>query len=146
MPRHAKLTKIRRDRSMLAGIKKHSARLDEGPWPPHLPSPSALAARFQAHLDSLDTVSAKEAAWRMAIRKEERLEEEMKDLASRTRLVLIALYGPDSPALIDFGIKRKKPIKIGAEKMLRTIEKRNATRKARHTMGKRQRKAIKGSR
>ena len=59
---------------MLVGLKKHSPRLSEVSWPTDLQSQAAVAARFQAHLDALAEVAAKEAAWRMAVLEEGRLE------------------------------------------------------------------------
>ena len=62
------------------------------------------------------------------------------------RLYLIGVFG-ESPAMLgDFGLKPRKKAKMSAEKMLRTVEKRNATRKARGTMGRRQKKALKRAR
>ena len=58
---------------------------------------------------------------------------------------LISAFGGQDNALFDFGLKPRKKAKISAQKMLLTVAKRNATRKARKTMGKRQKKAIKGA-
>src|SRR5450432_1667137 len=142
MPRHAKSTKVRRDRSMVAGIEKHSRELSPLNWGGAVKSLPAVAARFQAHLDALDEVAAREAAWRTALAREERLENEIKKLLKRVGLFLLSVYGDDSQTLRDFGIAPRKQPKMSVEKMLVTIAKRNATRKARHTMGSKQRKAI----
>jgi hypothetical protein len=146
MPRHAKSTKVVRDRSMLAGLKKHSELLSRAIVGGILKSPAAVAARFQAHLEALDEVAAKHAAWRAALSHEERLEKELKKLMKTVGLQLTSVYGDDSPTLRDFGLAPRKNVKISAEKMVVTVAKRNATRKARHTMGKKQKKAIKGTR
>jgi hypothetical protein len=146
MPRHAKSTKVVRDKSMLAGLKKHSELLSRMIQGGILKAPPVVAARFQAHLDALDEVVAKQAAWRQALGNEESLEKEIKELMKPLGQLLTSVYGADSPTLRDFGIAPRKRVKIGAEKMLLTVAKRNATRKARHTMGKKQKKAIKGAR
>ena len=146
MPRHAKSTKVARDRCMLAGLKKHSELLTRAVVGGVLKSPPAVAARFQAHLDALDEVAAKQAAWREAVGNEERLEKEIKELMGPLGLCLSVVYGAASPTLRDFGLSPRKSAKISAEKMVQTVAKRNETRKARHTMGKKQKKAIKGTR
>jgi hypothetical protein len=146
MPRHAKSTKVVRDRSMLAGLKKHSDLLNRAIVGGILKSPAAVAARFQAHLDALDDVAAKQTAWREALSNEERLEKEIKEVMRTLDLQLTGVYGADSPTLRDFGIAPRKNVKISVEKMVQTVAKRNATRKTRHTMGKKQKKAIKGTR
>ena len=130
---------------MVAGLRKHSPELGAmaGPITKSLP---AIVARFEAHLEAMNEVKATEAAWREALLEEERLEDEIKKLMSRVGPYLIVVYGEASQTLRDFGIAPRRKGKLSAEKMLVTIAKRNATRKARHTMGKKQRKAIKGSR
>ncbi len=145
MPRHAKSTKVLRGRSMVAGLKEHAAELPNIAWGPGLRSVHEIAARFQAHLDALDEVAAREALWRAAVVKEARLEKELKKLLQRLTLFLQAVYGDESGRLRDFGLKPRKKAKISAQKMMFTIAKRNATRKARGTMGKKQKKAIKGA-
>jgi hypothetical protein len=146
MPRHAKSTKLVRNRSMLAGLKKHSELLSRMIHGGILKSPPAVAARFQAHLDALDEVATKQAAWRAALGNEESLEKEIKKLMKPLGQLLASVYGAASPTLRDFGLAPRKSVKISAEKMVQTVAKRNATRNARHTMGKKQKKAIKGTR
>jgi hypothetical protein len=142
MPRHAKSTKVQRARGMIAGLKKHAERLVN----PRLESLETIASRYQAHLDALDKVAAAHAAWMQAVRDEVRLETELKKLTERLRRYLQGIFGDHSAALLDFGLKPRKKAYISAEKMLRTVEKRNATRKARGTMGKRQKKALRRAR
>ncbi len=139
MPRHAKSTKVLRNRGMIAGLQKHASTLKaQG-----VGSPAAFGARFQAQLDALDRIAAAHAALRDALADEERLETEIRKLAARVTDFVLATFGETSVVLYDFGLKPRKKAKISAAKMLRTVEKRNATRKARGTMGKRQRKALK---
>jgi hypothetical protein len=145
MPRHPKSTKVLRGRSMIAGLKKHAPELPNMAWGPGLRSVHEIAARFQAHLHALDAVAASEVAWREALGKEAGLEKEIKSLLRRVALFLRGVYGEASATLRDFGLAPRKKAKISAEKMSLTVAKRNATRKARRTMGKRQKRAIKGA-
>jgi hypothetical protein len=139
MPRHAKLTKVQRNRGLIAGLKKHAA-VFEGQG---IGSASALVARFQAQLDALDAVAAKHAAWQQALAEEQHLEAEIRKLTRRvTNLVLAAFGEKDVQRLNDFGLKPRTRAKMSAEKMRLTVEKRNATRKARGAMSKRQKKAL----
>ncbi len=142
MPRHAKLTKVQRNRGMIAGLKKHAALFQaQG-----IGSPSSLAARFQAQLDALDGVAARYAAWQQALAEEEHLEAEIRKLTARVTSAVLAAFGEQSAQLYDFGIKPRKKATMSAEKMRLTVEKRNATRKARGTMGKRQKRALRRGR
>jgi hypothetical protein len=61
------------------------------------------------------------------------------------RRMLESFYGPENAALADFGLTpRKKPVRTVAVKQAAQV-KGKATRLARHTMGSKQKKAIKGS-
>jgi hypothetical protein len=131
---------------MIAGLKKHASSLGVLANAPEFESSAAVASRFQAHLDALDKVAATHAAWLRAIRDETRLEGEVKKLLLPLRMLLSGVFGDDPAILHDFGLKPRKKAKISAEKMLRTVEKRNATRRARGTMGKRQKKALRRAR
>jgi hypothetical protein len=146
MPRHAKSTKVERDRGMLAGLKKHASRLDSFAHAPGLESADAVASRFQAHIDALDRVAATHAAWLQAVRDEESMEPEIKKLTERLRLYLSGVFAGSAAFLGDFGLKPRKKARMSVEKMRLTVEKRNATRKARGTMGKRQKKALRRGR
>lgn len=145
MPRHAKSTKTQRDERMVAGLMKHRQELGTVERPVGLESVEAVVARYQAHLDALRRVDATAASWRTAVSQEEVVEAQIKKLTRRVKNLLCATYGEESPTLLDFGIAPRRRAKIGVEKMRLTVAKRNATRKARHTMGKKQKKAIKGS-
>jgi hypothetical protein len=145
MPRHAKSTKDHRDVSMIAGLKKHAHELAGSLERSQLRSPDAVAARYQAHLDAMARVNTAYAAWRTAVLAEQRLEVEIKALHNWMTVYLMGTFGDQVAALFDFGLKPRKKARIGAAKMLVTVAKRNATRKARKTMGKRQKKAIKGA-
>jgi hypothetical protein len=144
MPRHAKSTKTQRDERMVAGLMKHRQELAIIERHAGLESVEAVVARYQAHLDALQRVDATAAVWRTAVSQEENVEAQIKKLTRRMKNLLCGTYGEQSPTLLDFGIAPRKRAKIGVEKMRVTVEKRNATRKARHTMGKKQKKAVKG--
>jgi hypothetical protein len=145
MPRHAKSTKDHRDRRMVVGLTKHARELTGFTLSRDLQSAEAVAARYQAHLDAMERVGVAYAAWRTAVQAEQRLEVEVKALHNRLAPYLISAFAGQDAALFDFGLKPRKKAKIGTQKMLLTVAKRNATRKARKTMGKRQKKAIKGA-
>jgi hypothetical protein len=144
MPRHAKSTKYARDTRMMEGLIKHAALLNFGP-PGLVESPLALAARFREHLDAMRAVERREAAWRDALRREAKIEAGIKDLMARLARLLSGVLGVDAPVLRDFGLKPATKPKVSVETKRRAVEKRAATRRLRGTMGRRQRKKVKGS-
>jgi hypothetical protein len=143
MPRHAKATKRARDTGMIRGLRKYGSNLVNLDLGAGLDSANAVAARFQAHLDAMTAVAAAEIAWRIALEQEAALEAEMKALVERARLALSAHFGPRSARLAEFGLRPGAPAKVSAAVKAAAVEKRRATRKARRTLGPKQRKAIK---
>jgi hypothetical protein len=74
-----------------------------------------------------------------------RQQTKMKPRYEQMKRLLKLVYGPSSPALVPYGIKPRKPPKPKSAKTLVSAqEKAAATREARHTVGPKQRKKIKG--
>lgn len=144
MPRHAKSTKIERDKSMIAGLKKRARELSSIEAFPFLQSVDTVVARLQAHLTSLAAVQTQRIQWLVAVREERRLEAETKTLLVRVKPFLMSVYGEGSATLLEFGLKPLKKPKISVETKRIAVEKRRETRKLRGTMGKKQRRALKG--
>jgi hypothetical protein len=63
---------------------------------------------------------------------------------SATTAYVKAAYGNSPDVLADFGIQTKARVPLTVDAKLTAAAKRAATRAARHTMGKRQKNAIKG--
>ena len=143
MPRHAKSTKYNRDTEMIEGLRKHRKRL-RGSLPPEWLSVDDLIERFQEHLDAMAEASDKEIEWRVALEREAKLEAGIKELMVRVTLLVQSSFGAGAATLREFGVKpfvRRKP-SMATLKL--AIEKRLATRALRRTMGRRQKRKLKG--
>jgi hypothetical protein len=136
----------RSNNKVINGIEKHVT----GPQPVTIGgnpyTPDQLKAVFQADIDATNAADAARAQWSDALLKARAA----RLLAAQTRASLkayiVGLHGPDAVAVVDdFGFTTRsagqKSVKVKAE----AIEKSAATRKARHTMGSQQRKAVKGT-
>ena len=144
MPEHAKHTKYDRDTGMISGMRKQASKLSELNVGRGLTTVDAVIARYQAHLDAMADVSQKEIAWRLAVERERGLEAEIKALHPRVQSLLRSTYGDRSGELRQFGLKPGKKAQVAVAVKASAVEKRRETRKARRTMGKKQRKQIKG--
>ena len=145
VPKRGKLTKQTRARKMIAGIRKHAAAIDAQRIGPGRLGAAALVARFEAHLECIDDIAKYDALKSDAVAREAKLEVEMLALWHLVRYFAASYFGEESVQLRDFGLKeRKKPVISSATKAL-AVAKRRATRAVRRTMGKRQRRKIKGS-
>jgi hypothetical protein len=132
-------------RTMIAGILAHFSTVKELTFGGASHAPPAVAQTFQDLLD-LDAafVTAKTKAHDALVAKR------AKVLAVRVLLKqltqwLLATY-TDASFLADFGlVPRKTATPLKAQALVTKVARNRATRTARHTMGKKQKKDIKGS-
>ncbi len=147
VPRHAKSTKIQRDRGMIKGLRAHTetlrfVSLGKGPNV----EAETVVAMYQKHLDALLDATEKEMAWKTALLVERRLEAALKKTHLQVQRYVEGVFGEDAIELRRFGLKPRKKAVTSIDTKLRAVEKRRETRRLRGTMGKRQRKKIKAGR
>lgn len=144
MPKLGKVTKRARATNIIGGLRKHfgapSYTLGGKVY-----TQSQLIKAFQSHVDSLDEVDAMRAALAAAVAKERELAKRIGALARYLKMNVEGRFGQMPTIYADFGWEMpKKPgpktVKAKLEGMMKVRE----TRKARKTMGKRQRRKVKG--
>jgi hypothetical protein len=140
-----KATLEQRVRKLIAGTLKH---------PPAGPltvdgqslTADALVQVLQGLVDALAKVSAARAAWQEALNEMHDVHAKVVPFIGRYRSVLAGMYGDAPATLEDYGLTpRKVPVPKTAEQKAAAASLRKATRAVRHTMGKRQKKALKAS-
>ena len=144
MPRVSKLTKRARATGIIAGLVKHflgaSYSLGGKEY-----TRRQLVAEFQSHLDAIDEVDATRAALAAAVAKERKLARQVAALARYVKMSAESRFGLTPTICADFGWEVPKPPGPKTVKAkLEGAKKARETRKARGTMGKRQRKKIRG--
>jgi hypothetical protein len=145
LPKRGKLTKQTRDRGMIAGIRKHRALFDAmGVGPEHLKADD-LIARFEAHLQVIDDIDRYDKLRSQSIALEAKLEKAILALWHLVSSFAVGSFGEASLTLRDFALKPRKPPTLTVVTKAIAVAKRRETRRLRRTMGKRQRKAIKGT-
>ena len=103
-----------------------------------------LQTQLQAHVAAMKSVDDARARFSQLVAIEESQRAVIGPVLSGIRTYAAAQYGEKSPEFASFGFKpRRIPERTVASKAA-AVEKRLATRVARHTMGKRQRAAIHG--
>ncbi len=107
-------------------------------------TPATLAAFIQSRVDLANAVVTTKAKWLATVKAYLDVNKQARIVLTDLRNVLIAAYGADSPRLADFGFSPPRSVTLTAEQKAAAVEKRNATRKARKTAGKRQKAKIKG--
>lgn len=145
VPRHSKDTKIRRDRGMIRGLRACAKRLGRVSMGKGATvDPEEVVAMYQEHLAALLRANEKEAEWKAALAVERRIEAALKPQHLQMQRYLEGVFGPDSPELRAFDLKPRKTPVVRIETKRRAVEKRRETRRMRKTMGKRQRRKLKG--
>ncbi len=138
-------TRILETRALIAGLRKrlspkavvHAAGEDH--------TPADLVKLLEEHIALEQAIEHAHAVWTTALAEEERFRTKHKETLSLLRRWIHLTYDGDPVALADFGLEpRKKPRVLTVEEKKLVAEKIRATRAARHTMGPKQRAAIKG--
>ncbi len=106
-------------------------------------TPEGLAAFLRARIAAAIAVGSTKAHWLHAIETHNALDKQRDVLLRELRVVVMAMFGPDSPQASALGFrpaKKRTPL-TPAQKVARAA-KSLATRKARGTLGSRQRVAL----
>jgi hypothetical protein len=140
-----KATLIQRVRDLIAGTQKHPTTA-----PVTLVGASytqqALVQALQSVVDVLDASDTAKANWKQSLKNVHDTKAKMLPLVSSYRSWIAATYGSAPSTLADFGMTpRKVPTPLTAEQKTAAAAKRKATRAARNTLGKNQKKDIKGN-
>jgi hypothetical protein len=107
-------------------------------------TPATLADFFHKRIAAANAIVTALAAWQDAIRVYRQLDAQAAVITRDLRNVVIAAFGADSEKLGCFGFVAPKKPQMTQEAKQAAVLKRAATRKARNTMGKRQRAKLTG--
>jgi hypothetical protein len=101
-----------------------------------------LVARFQGAIAAEEKAKASQNQWHMDVQSARQIEAALSPLFKGMQRYVQGRYGEDSAKLAEFGFTPAKPRKTSARTKANAAVKAEATRKARNTVGKNQRKAI----
>ena len=105
----------------------------------------AIEALVQSRIDAASAVDVARANWLDATAKYEALNAQVTPVVRGLRRYVIDAFGENSPVLADFGFTPPKKVVLTPEQNVARAEKALATRKARGTMGKKEKLKIKGT-
>jgi hypothetical protein len=134
-----------KDQQILAGIQQDLQGLASIPLGGTIFTPASLEAFFQQRIQSANAVVTAKAAWLDAIQAYLDLDRKAAIIIRDLRNVVIAAFGEDSEKLAHFGFAPTKKPQFTEEQKAAIAKKRTATRKARKTMGKRQKANVTGA-
>ncbi len=137
-----KTTRQNSNRKIVGAIKKHlsgSVTLAGVKY-----APAKLAQMFQQGIEVGDATDAASKAWRVAVAKERAMTQELSGVQTSLRNHVSALFGETGTEFADFGFAPKQVTTVDVATKAVAVKRREATRVARHTMGKRQKEEITG--
>jgi hypothetical protein len=134
-----------RDTKAVSGVQQHLSNVPSIVLLGTSYTPPELVALFQRQLASIDACNTARASLRDAAQAERDLGKHVAKVHRALRHYVINLKGDQATLLADFGLAPPKvPAPRTAEQKALAAERNKATRAARHTMGKKQKKNIKG--
>ena len=106
-----------------------------------------MAPILERRVAAESRVAMAKSEWLAAVADERALMEETHEIVTLYRQLLLLMFHAKPDALIAFGLSPRKPARaLTAEERARKVERAAATRKARGTLGRRQRAKIHGER
>lgn len=130
--------------ALIVGLRKNYAPAETFRMPGGTLTRDELAARLQRFIASAEKTKAKQREYLAAVQAERRTFAELRSTYDCAVSILRGHHGKASRQLLEFGIAPAKPRQVSVATQLVAVEKANATRIARGTMGKRQREKIHG--
>jgi hypothetical protein len=105
-----------------------------------------VVATLQQRIDASNAVEPPRATWLMAVQTERDLRAKTDPTVSGVRQALMLMFGGSIDTLATFGLEpRKTPGTVPPVEKVVAVQKALATRKARNTMGPKQKAKIKGT-
>jgi hypothetical protein len=144
-PKKNRNIEIAADQNMIDGFNKHASALTTLVINGATQSAQQITGTFQSRIDSAKEVMATKATWNATLLSDKELRDATKTYVSGARQGVMVAFAGHPDVLADFGLTpRAKPVLTPDEAVARTA-KAKATRAARHTMGPKQKLAIKGT-
>ena len=108
-------------------------------------SPSQLAKVFQDGIDIEDASDAARKQYATAVAAEKENRKTLSGVETALRNQIAATYGETSTEFADFGFTPRKVRTVNVATKAEAVQKRKATRAARHTMGSREKLKVTGA-
>jgi hypothetical protein len=135
---------MNRYRQAVAGIRKHFASAPTIGLGGTLTKPDEAIATLQAAMNAIDLAAAAEQGFHGAVATQHAALAKGNIVLTELKALVQSQLGSSAGVLGDFGFTKPKRKTPDEATKAAAVAKRASTRKARHTMGKRQRAEVKG--
>jgi hypothetical protein len=133
------------DGQVIVGIKGHLQNVSSLPLAGSTFTMAELEQLIQSRIDAANAVAGAKAHWHDGSATYKSLNKHVSQVVRALRQYVINSFGESSPVLADFGFTPPKKATLTPEQKVARALKAAATRKARGTMGKKQKAPIKGT-
>ena len=134
------------DQKLIDGLNKHSSTLSSLVIGGQSYTTAAVIGLLQGRIATSTSATNAHATWQAAVQADREQQAKTKPFVSGLRKALQVAYAGSIDSLADFGLKAPKPrTPLTPAQKAAAVAKAEATRAARHTMGPKQKAAIKGT-
>src|SRR5215471_18464145 len=143
--KNSKNDRTARDNQLSEGLNKHTSKgtywvIGQKKYPQ-----ATILDLLARRMASAQAIANAKAVWLAKRQEDEALEAETAKVLASVRQSLLVTYDGSPDVLADFGLSpRKEPRALTGGEIVLKATRAKATREARHTLGKRERRAIKG--
>ena len=131
--------------AFIGGLQAYYQADDTFDLPNGLMTRDEVITELQKFITAAEATKASNKVWRADVQAERAVELEVAPVKRGVRNIVTAKFGEDGAELLQFGLEPRKPPKKSAETKAEAVVKMRATRQARGTMGKDQKKDIHGT-
>jgi hypothetical protein len=133
------------DGQVIVGIQKNLQNVSSLPIGGSILTMTAIETLVQSRIDAASAVDVARAKWLDATATYQAVNAQVTPVVGGLRRYVINAFGESSPVLADFGFTPPKKTSLTPEQNVAKAKKAAATRKARGTMGKKEKLKIKGT-
>jgi hypothetical protein len=144
-PKKNRLDQVAAEQKLADGLNKHAATITSFVIGGATMQTKDIIANLQALITSATTVQSSKATWQNNVKSDITERTKLKTFVSGLKQALLVAFAGSIDTLADFGLTGRKPRVLTPEQKTAASTKAKATRAARHTLGKVQKAAIKGT-
>jgi hypothetical protein len=133
------------DQTLADGLVKHAVALPTLAIAGTSVTTNSIVTTLQSRMASAKTVLSTRATWQAAVQADIALRDKTNPFVAGLKQAILVAFAGQVDVLADFGLTSRKPRVLTPDAKLAAVTKAKATRAARHTMGSKQKAAIKGA-
>jgi hypothetical protein len=130
---------------MIDGFNKHSPSLSNLLINGTVQPMGTITGTLQSRIDATNKTRSTKATWEMAVESEHSIRGATTTFVVSVKQAILVAFAGQNDVLADFGLKSRPKRVLTTEQLAARAAKAKATREARHTMGPKQKAAIKGT-